>query len=92
MNPGHGADSHDCREIFARLSEYLDEDLEPGLCDELERHLDDCPPCRAFLDSLRRTVDLVRDLPATELPEEVTRELGETYRKLREQRHDERKL
>ena len=31
--------------------------------------MSDCPPCVAFLESLRRTVDLTRGLPAPELPE-----------------------
>jgi anti-sigma factor RsiW len=70
--------------MFARLSEYLDGELDPASCSGIEAHMDDCPPCKAFLESLRRTVDLARDLPEHELPEEFTRELVEAYRKARE--------
>ena len=73
-----------CREMFARLSEYLDGELDPEICSRIELHMDDCPPCQAFLEPLRRTVDLARDLPEHELPEAITRELVEAYRKTRE--------
>jgi anti-sigma factor RsiW len=80
----HGLGSTDCREVFARLSEYLDGELDPGICSHLEEHMDDCPPCQAFLESLRRTVDLTRDLPAQALPDGFEEELLEAYRKMRE--------
>jgi len=79
----HGKGARECREIFSRLSEYLDGDLDPDVCSHLEAHMDDCPPCQAFLESLRRTVELTRDLPLPELPEELSRELVEAYRKMR---------
>ena len=56
MSHEHDPRSRQCREIFQRLSEYMDGELNPDLCDRLEGHLDDCPPCVAFLESLRRTV------------------------------------
>jgi anti-sigma factor RsiW len=70
--------------MFAQLSEYIDNELDPGICAGLEEHLDDCPPCRAFLESLRRTVDLTRELPKQKLPEEIRQELVEAYRRLRD--------
>jgi len=45
-----------CRELFAALSDYVDEELPPGMCDEVERHMAGCRPCDAFLDSLRQTI------------------------------------
>ena len=73
-----------CREMFARLSEYLDGELDAEICSRIEAHMGDCPPCEAFLESLRRTVNLARDLPEHELPEDFTRELVEAYHKARE--------
>lgn len=83
MSASHPPGSPGCREVFARLSEYLDGELEAGLCADLEDHLDDCPPCRAFLQSLRRTIDLTRDLPARTLPDDLKAELLQAYRKMR---------
>ena len=84
MSHAHDPGSAVCSEIFARLSEYLDGELDPELCSGLEGHMDDCPPCQAFLESLRRTVELTRRLPGRELPEDLRRDLLETYRKMRE--------
>jgi RNA polymerase sigma-70 factor (ECF subfamily) len=53
-------DRESCQEVFALLSEYLDLELPPGECAQIERHLADCPPCIEFLESLRRTVQLCR--------------------------------
>jgi anti-sigma factor RsiW len=77
--PGAGS----CREVFARLSEYLDEELDAGLCDSLEAHLDGCPPCRKFLESLRRTIGLVGSLEAPALDRETRRRIIADVRRLR---------
>jgi len=86
MSAEHGPGAQRCREMFARLSEYIDGELDPEICAVIEGHMDDCAPCEAFLESLRRTVDLARDLPPHELPEGVARELVEAYRRTRESR------
>jgi anti-sigma factor RsiW len=78
----HG--SGECKEIFARLSEYLDAELDPGLCSKLEGHLDGCPPCRVFLESLRRTVRLVESVETPGLSEAERRTIREAYDRLRD--------
>jgi RNA polymerase sigma-70 factor (ECF subfamily) len=45
-----------CKTLFAALSDYLDHQIEPGLCAKLEAHLDGCAPCQAYLASLEETV------------------------------------
>jgi anti-sigma factor RsiW len=71
----------DCREMFARLSEYVDGELAPGPCEELSRHLQDCRPCEAFIRTLRHTVDLCRELPPKPLPEHLRQELRALLRR-----------
>ena len=83
MSHEHG--SRQCREIFERLSEYMDGELDPELCERLEGHMDDCPPCVAFLESLRRTVRLVGSLEAPVLDEDARRRVVEDHRRLRDQ-------
>ena len=58
----------DCKEIFAMLSEYLDLELPPEACREIEAHLAGCPPCIEFAESLRKTVALCREYQAGEMP------------------------
>ena len=86
MTTQHGAGSRECRELFARLSEYLDGELEPGLCDETDRHLGDCAPCQKFLESLRRTVAILNRLPGEPLPEKMRREMSQALRRLKAER------
>ena len=57
-----------CKAMFAELSNYLDEQLDDSLCEELERHLGGCEPCKAFLSSLKATVEQCRRSP-TESPD-----------------------
>ena len=52
-----------CRAMFAELSNYLDEQLDDSLCEELEKHLNGCEPCKAFLASLQATVEQCRRSP-----------------------------
>jgi RNA polymerase sigma-70 factor (ECF subfamily) len=49
-----------CKAMFAELSNYLDEQLDDSLCEELERHLNGCEPCKVFLSSLKATVEQCR--------------------------------
>jgi RNA polymerase sigma-70 factor (ECF subfamily) len=53
-----------CKAMFAELSNYLDDQLDDSLCDELEKHLDGCEPCKAFLASLDATIEQCRRSPA----------------------------
>jgi anti-sigma factor RsiW len=78
--PDHGAE---CRELFARLSEYLDGELDPAPCAALEGHLADCAPCREFLESLRRTVGHLRAAPAAPLPADLRESLVAAWNRAR---------
>lgn len=61
-----------CREILENLSAYIDAELDPSLCDEIDRHMQGCNPCVAFLNTLRKTVVLYRFSKREEaVPEEV---------------------
>ena len=53
--------------MFAELSNYLDEQLDDSLCEKLEKHLEGCSPCQAFLASLEATIDGCRQLPTPTL-------------------------
>jgi anti-sigma factor (TIGR02949 family) len=59
-----------CEELLGSLSAYIDGDLAPALCQELEKHLEGCDDCRVVLNTTKRTIELVHspaeksDLPA----------------------------
>lgn len=61
-----------CREIFENLSAYIDEELDPSLCEEIEDHMQGCNPCVAFFNTLKKTVVLYKYSGQDEpVPEEV---------------------
>jgi RNA polymerase sigma-70 factor (ECF subfamily) len=53
-----------CKEMFAELSNYLDDELDDSLCEELEKHMDGCEPCKAFLTSLEKSIEQCRTAPS----------------------------
>jgi RNA polymerase sigma-70 factor (ECF subfamily) len=53
-----------CKEMFAELSNYLDDQLDDSLCGELEKHIDGCGPCKVFLATLEATIEQCRKAPA----------------------------
>lgn len=65
-----------CKELLGSLSSYIDGDLNPELCQELEKHLAGCDDCRVVLNTTKRTIDLVHSpLEKPDLPEDVRERL-----------------
>jgi anti-sigma factor RsiW len=58
----------ECQAIFALLSEYLDGQLPPATCEELEQHIRGCAPCVAFVESLKRSIGICREYSPSEEP------------------------
>lgn len=83
MSSDDTAARRNCRELFAQLSDYIDGDLDPGICEEIDRHMEGCDPCVAFVESLRRTVKLVETHPGEPLPDGLRHELLEQATRLK---------
>ena len=72
----------DCREMFAALSDYMDGLVDDEQTREMEKHLNDCKPCVAFLDSLKSAVQQCRIYEPTcdtGRAEELRRDLLQKY-------------
>jgi RNA polymerase sigma-70 factor (ECF subfamily) len=52
--------SRGCRQMFASLSDYMDGLVKEVRYREMEKHLHECKPCVAFLDSLKSAVEQCR--------------------------------
>jgi len=65
----------ECRELLARLSEFLDGELKEEICREIQAHMEGCEPCQALSRTLKQTIELCRQLPSKPLPEPVKRSL-----------------
>ncbi len=64
-----------CQEIKQQLSDYLDGELDPTVCAELERHLHGCDNCRVLVDTLNKTILLYRDYGRSPAPAGVQERL-----------------
>jgi len=63
---------HHCNGLAATISEYIDGELTPELCDELERHMSECENCTIVVNTMRKTIDLYHEPdPGECIPTEV---------------------
>ena len=70
-------DHRKCRALFAKLSEYIDGELDQVSYSSIETHLAQCKPCQACLGTLTRTVDLCRGMEPAAAPELLSHRLRE---------------
>ena len=65
-------DHKNCRHLLDSLSEYIDDNLADELCQEIDRHLEDCEDCQIVVDSLRKTIYLYHaTAPQASVPQDV---------------------
>jgi len=69
-----------CQEILKVLNEYVDGQLDPGVCEELQKHLQGCDPCRIVVDNIRKTISLYKDDQVYELPADFKARLHEALK------------
>jgi RNA polymerase sigma-70 factor (ECF subfamily) len=74
---------------FEKISDYLDGELDPENCREIERHLKECPKCRNCLDSLKKLKTLCRETSREKLPPEAHKRLLNTLRDCLNHEHRE---
>jgi len=55
-----------CPDVLMLFSQHLEHEIEPAVCADMERHLEQCPKCRVTCDSLKRTLVLCRTMGADE--------------------------
>ena len=85
----------ECQHIFELLSEYLDQELPPAACEEIEAHIAGCKPCVAFVDSLKKTIRLCRGYQVNGQPsplcQEAKEDLAAAYRSMLARRNGNHK-
>jgi len=65
-----------CHQLLCSISEYIDGELDPALCEELERHLCECEDCQIVLDTTRKTINLYHTASEEEgVPDDVRQRL-----------------
>lgn len=79
---GEGSDKDEsmltCKEFIEDLlADHVDGTLEPEAVGELEAHLIKCPPCVAYLNTYRKTRNVVGLAGAARMPPEMRDILGQ---------------
>jgi len=83
-------DEHDhkhCLELFDRLSEYLDNELDEVACTEIEKHVKACVPCFVCLQTLKRTIDLCKQTENRPVPKAFSKKLKEVIQNMPKSPH-----
>lgn len=65
-----------CLELFEKLSEYIDNELDEPTCKEIERHIKECILCRICLETLKRSVDICRHTETRTMPAPLSRRIN----------------
>ena len=58
----------DCREVWKEITNYIEGDLPPEMRERVDRHLKECPHCKAVYDGSRNVVRLLGCTTVLELP------------------------
>ncbi len=64
-----------CEQLWAEVSDYIDEKLPAARRRAVEAHAKTCAPCKSVLDGTRNTVELVGSEKSFALPDAVSRRL-----------------
>ena len=75
-----------CEDLLRMLNDYVDGDIDPGVCEEFDQHLEGCNPCQVVVDTIRKTIILYKDEEVYEIPVAFRETLHQTLRERWKQR------
>lgn len=67
-----------CEHVYLHICDHLDEDINSPRCRAIRQHLEQCPHCREYLQSLKTTITLYRAVPDPPVPPTAHRNLFRT--------------
>jgi predicted anti-sigma-YlaC factor YlaD len=71
----------DCNEVRRLSSDFLEGDLPPPKLSAIQTHLNNCGPCRAFVDTLSYTIGILSRFPRVPVPPSFKRSVIERIRR-----------
>ncbi len=79
-----------CEDLLLMLNDYVDGDIDPSICEQFEKYMTDCDPCRVVVDNIRKTIALYKEEEIYETPVEFKERLHQALReKWSEKRREE---
>lgn len=80
-----------CFEVWRRISDFVDDEVEPDLRQRLEFHFGRCKHCKALLDGTRNVVALIGDEHAFDIPRGASERITSALvKRIEEDARDER--
>jgi anti-sigma factor RsiW len=70
-----------CKDFLRELSDFLDENVDPAVRRDLERHISECPNCWVICDTTKKTIQVYKGMDPEALPEKVHDRLVEILEK-----------
>ena len=74
-----------CKKVQKLLSDFLDDDLKEAVCEDIRKHLDDCPDCMVQVDSVKKVIRLFREATDTKMPVDIQIRLRDVLKRAREE-------
>ena len=81
-------DETDCTELRDLSSDYIDGELDAATSAKVNRHLEWCGPCNAFVNTLRATVAMLRAVPRRDAPDGFRERIRESVAQHRDSADD----
>ena len=75
-------DPQKCRWMFEKLSEYIDKELDEVTYENIRRHAWECIPCRICLGTMKRTIELCKNMESESVPDLFSARLKEMIQSL----------
>ncbi|MCK4558803.1 MAG: hypothetical protein KAV45_03395 [Calditrichia bacterium] len=64
------------QEVYKKICDFMGEDLNAPACKEVAEHLESCPNCKVYLDTVKKTVIICQEIEKEEkMPQEVKNRL-----------------
>lgn len=79
-----------CEELLKLLNEYVDGTVDPGICQEFEKHMAGCNPCQVVVDNIRQTISLFKEGKQYELPVAFRQRLNAALKQRWKQLHPDK--
>ncbi|HZR21539.1 MAG TPA: zf-HC2 domain-containing protein [Verrucomicrobiae bacterium] len=76
-----------CEELLKYLNEYVDGTVDPAVCEEFEKHMAGCNPCKIVVDNIRKTITLYKEGQPYKLPAEFRERLRTVLRQRWKETH-----
>jgi anti-sigma factor RsiW len=69
-----------CRELVELVTEYFEDSLSSQQRSRFEEHIMSCPPCRTYLEQMRKTIRLLGRIPEETVSPDVEETLVTAFR------------